>query len=195
VVAYVNTSAEVKAEVDVCCTSANAVKVIEAVGKSADEVVFIPDKNLAHWVAQQVRVPIIAHPGFCPTHVWITPEAVRRKRDEHPDALFMCHPECEPEVVALADEVLSTSGMLRFARETTAQEIIVGTEVGLLHPLRKQNPGKTFHGFEQAVCPNMKKTTLEKVARALETMEPAIEIPEETAQRARRSVERMVEYV
>jgi len=116
-------------------------------------------------------------------------------REEHPNALFMCHPECEPEVVALADQVLSTSGMLRFARETHVQEIIVGTEVGLLYPLRKDSPEKTFHGFPAAVCPNMKKTTLDKVIAALETLEPRIEIPEEIAVRARRSVERMVQYV
>jgi len=194
-VAYVNTTAEVKAEVDVCCTSANALKVIEAVGKEAEEVLFVPDKNLAHWVAQQTNVKIIPYRGFCPTHVWITAEAVRQKRAEHPHALFMCHPECEPEVVALADEVLSTSGMLKSAQKTDATEIIVGTEIGLLYPLRKANPGKTFYGFPAAVCPNMKKTTLEKVAAALETMQPQIEIPEGIAARARLSVERMVQYV
>lgn len=194
-VAYVNTTAEVKAEVDVCCTSANAIEVIEAIGREVEEVLFVPDKNLAHWVAQQTAVKIIPHQGFCPTHVWITAEAVRRQRFEHPDALFMCHPECEPEVVALADQVLSTSGMLKFARTTSVREIIVGTEVGLLYPLRKENPEKVFYGFPEAVCPNMKKTTLEKVLRTLETMTPRIEIPEEVAVRARRSVERMVEYV
>jgi quinolinate synthase len=195
VVAYVNTTAEVKAEVDVCCTSANAVKVIEAVGREAEEVIFVPDKNLAHWVAQQVGVKVIPYRGFCPTHVWITPEAVQQQRAEHPGALFMCHPECEPEVAALADEVLSTSGMLKFAQRTDATEIIVGTEVGLLYPLQKGNPGKTFYGFPAAVCPNMKKTTPEKVALALETLQPQIDIPEEIAARARRSVERMVQYV
>jgi len=194
-VAYVNTTAEVKAEVDVCCTSANAVKVVEAVGREAEEVIFVPDKNLAHWVAQQTKVRIIAHKGFCPTHVWITAEAVGKKREEHPDALFMCHPECEPGVVDLADEVLSTSGMLKFARETDAREIIVGTEIGLLYPLRKDSPDKTFIGFPEAVCPNMKRTTLEKVAQALETLTPRIEIEEAIASRARASVERMVQYV
>ncbi|MBM3497752.1 MAG: quinolinate synthase NadA, partial [Armatimonadetes bacterium] len=144
VVAYVNTSAEVKAEVDVCCTSANAVKVVEAVGREAEEVLFIPDKNLADWVSRQVQVKVIPYRGFCPTHVWITPEAVGKQRAEHPDALFMCHPECDPAVVALAEEVLSTSGMLKFARASNVREIIVGTEVGLLHPLRKDSPEKTF---------------------------------------------------
>lgn len=194
VVAYVNTSAEVKAEVDVCCTSANAVKVVEAMGQEADEVLFVPDKNLAHWVAGQVTVKVIPYRGFCPTHVWITPDAVQKQREEHPHALFMCHPECEPEVVALADEVLSTSGMLKFARTAEAREIIVGTEVGLLHPLRKDSPEKTFYGFPSALCPNMKKTTLDKVAAALETLTPRIEIPEDIAARARQSVERMVQY-
>jgi quinolinate synthase len=194
-VAYVNTSAEVKAEVDVCCTSANALKVVEAVAAGAQEILFVPDKNLAHWVARQTAVPIIPYRGFCPTHVHITGDAVRQARVEHPRALFMCHPECEPEVVDLADQVLSTSGMLRFGRDSDAQEIIVGTEIGLLHPLRKASPHKIFHGFPEALCPNMKKTTLEKVLQALETMAPVIEIEADIAARARRSVERMVEIV
>lgn len=195
VVAYVNTTAEVKAETDVCCTSANALKVVEAVAQEAERIIFIPDKNLAHWVARQTTAEIIAHRGFCPSHVYITPEAVMREKARHPEALFMCHPECEPEVVDLADEVLSTSGMLKFGRETDAQEIIVGTEVGLLYPLKKGNPGKRFYGFDVAICPNMKKTTLEKVVTSLETLEPRIEIEPEIADRARASVERMVEIV
>jgi len=195
VVAYVNTTAEVKAETDVCCTSANAVKVVEAVAQEAKEIIFIPDRNLAAWVAGQTDAKIIPHRGFCPTHVYITPDAVARQRADHPQAVFMCHPECEPEVVDLADVVLSTSGMLKFAGETDAEEIIVGTEVGLLYPLKKQNPGKRFYGFDIALCPNMKKTTLEKVVTALETLEPRIEIAPEIADRARASVERMVEIV
>jgi quinolinate synthase len=196
VVAYVNTTAEVKAESDVCCTSANAAKVVDAVAaEGADEIVFIPDKNLAAWVAGQTPVRIIPYRGFCPTHTYITAGAAKREREAHPHARFICHPECQPEVVALADAVLSTSGMLRFARESEAQEIIVGTEVGLLHPLRKENPSKTFYGFPEAVCPNMKKTTLESLARALETMATAVEIDEGIAARARRTVQRMVEIV
>ncbi len=193
IVAYVNTTAEVKAEVDVCCTSANALKVCEAVARETDEIVFIPDRNLSHWIARQADVKIIAHKGFCPTHVYITAELVLAKKSEHPDAVFMCHPECEPEVVDLADEVLSTSGMLKFGQESDAGEIIVGTEVGLLHPLRKNSPNKTFYEFDIAVCPNMKKTDLAKVVAALETLEPKIEIPADIAVRARASVERMVE--
>ena len=195
VVAYVNTTAEVKAETDVCCTSANAMKVVEAVAEEAEEIIFIPDRNLAAWVAREAEAKIIPHRGFCPTHVYITPEAVSRQRADHPKAVFMCHPECEPEVLDLADVVLSTSGMLKFAGETDAEEIIVGTEVGLLYPLKKENPGKRFYGFDIAVCPNMKKTTLEKVVAALETLELRIEIAPEIADRARASVERMVEIV
>ena len=196
VVAYVNTTAEVKAESDVCCTSANAVKVVEAAAaQGATEIIFIPDKNLAAWVARHTRATIIAYRGFCPTHVHITTEAVGRLRAEHPDAVFMCHPECEPEVVDLADVVLSTSGMLKFARETDAAEIIVGTEVGLLHPLEKDSPGKRFYGFREAVCPNMKKTTLEKLVHSLETLTTQIEIDEAIAERARATVEKMVKYV
>ena len=194
VVAYVNTTAEVKAESDVCCTSANAVKVVDGVAaQGAQEIIFIPDRNLAAWVGRHTKVRIVPARGFCPTHVHISAAAVREQREAHPGALFMCHPECEPEVVDLADVVLSTSGMLRFARETEAQEIIVGTEVGLLHPLEKDSPRKTFYSFREAVCPNMKKTTLASVARALETMAMEIEIDQAIAERARRSVERMVE--
>jgi len=194
VVAYVNTTAEVKAESDVCCTSANAVKVVEGVAaQGAQEIIFIPDRNLAAWVARHTKVRIIPARGFCPTHVHISAAAVREQREAHPGALFMCHPECEPEVVDLADVVLSTSGMLKFARDTEAPEIIVGTEIGLLHPLQKDNPGKTFYGFREAVCPSMKKTTLASLGRALETMTTEIEIEEAIAERARRSVERMVE--
>ncbi|MGQ9733117.1 MAG: quinolinate synthase NadA [Candidatus Zipacnadales bacterium] len=195
VVAYVNTTAEVKAEADVCCTSANALPVVEFAGRESGEVIFVPDRNLAHWVARQTKVKVIASRGFCPTHVHITTAAVERKKAEHPEALFMCHPECEPEVVDLADEVLSTSGMLRFARQTNVTEIIVGTEIGLLYPLRKENPDKTFYGFEEAVCPNMKRTTLHKVIHSLETLSPSIEIEPHIAERARTSVQRMVEIV
>lgn len=195
VVAYVNTTAEVKAEVDICCTSANAVKVVEVVAQETDQILFVPDKNLANWVAGQTGVNIIPHRGFCPSHVYITPELVAQEQLKHPEALFMCHPECEPEVVDMADEVLSTSGMLKLGRETDAQEIIVGTEVGLLYPLKKASPEKRFYGFDVAMCPNMKKTTLGHVVRALETLEPKIEIPQDIADRARASVERMVEIV
>ncbi len=192
VVAYVNTTAEVKAGSDICCTSANAVKVVRALGDEP-EIIFIPDEHLARWAREQTGANIIAYPGFCPTHMHITGEMVARAKAEHPNAVVIAHPECRKEVVDQADEVLSTSGMLRFGRETDAQEIIVATEHGLLHPLQKDSPGKTFHVFEEAICPNMKRTTLEKVVRSLEELVFEITIPEDIAARARGAVQRMVE--
>lgn len=192
VVTYVNSTAEVKALTDVCCTSANAPEVVRSLG--VDRVLFAPDRNLAHWVAEQVPgVEIIAWPGFCPTHERITAKMVSEAIGAHPGAEVLAHPECRPEVLALADAVLSTSGMLRRAAESPATGFIIVTEEGLLHGLRKAAPGKRFFTIDPcAVCPNMKKTTLEKVLAALETLEPRIEIPPQVAQAALASVERMI---
>jgi quinolinate synthase len=157
-------------------------------------VLFAPDRNLADWVAEQVPdVEVIAWPGFCPTHARITPEQVLTAIDAHPDAEVMAHPECRPEVLALADAVLSTSGMLKYAAESHALEFIVVTEEGLMHGLKKAAPGKRFFTLDPApVCPNMKLTTLEKVRAALETLEPRIEVPADIAAAALASVERMI---
>jgi quinolinate synthase len=191
VVAYVNTTAEVKAESDICCTSANAVEVVKSL--DADRVLFVPDRNLGSWVAKAVPdKEILLYPGFCPTHQYITAEDIRKAKQEHPGALVLAHPECAAEVLALADAIRSTSGMLRFARESEATEFIVATEMGLLHPLQKDNPGKTFHPLFSALCPNMKLTTLESVRKSLTTNTHVIEIDEDIAGRARATVERMV---
>lgn len=191
VVAYVNTTAEVKAEVDICCTSANAVAVVRSL--DADRILFVPDEHLGRWVAKQVPdKELVLYPGFCPTHQFITAELIREARREHPQAEVMAHPECSGEVLELADAVLSTSGMLRHAKQSPAREFIVATEVGLVYPLRKQNPGKTFHPLLVAVCPNMKITTLESVRRALAEDMHRIEIRADIAARARQAVERMV---
>jgi quinolinate synthase len=192
VVTYVNSSAEVKALSDVCCTSANAPQVVRSLG--ADRVLFAPDRNLAHWVAEQVpAVEVIAWPGFCPTHERIRAEHVLAAKAEHPHAEVMAHPECRPEVLALADAVLSTSGMLRRAAVSTADEFIVVTEEGLLHGLEKAAPGKRFFALEPCpVCPNMKKTTLPDVLRALQSLEPRVEVPEDVRVRALSAVERMI---
>ena len=192
VVAYVNTTAEVKAESDICCTSANAPQVVRSLG-DLPEILFVPDQHLARWVQQQTGANLVPYPGFCPTHMTITADMVRRAKQEHPDALVIAHPECRQEVVELADKVLSTSGMLRFCRETEAREIIVATEKGILHPLQQDSPGKTFYGFEEAVCPNMKRTTLEKVVHSLEELGPEVTVSEDIAARARQAVQRMVE--
>jgi len=192
VVTYVNSTAEVKALTDVCCTSANAPQVVRSLG--VDRVLFAPDRNLAAWVAEQVPgVEIIAWQGFCPTHERIKAQHVLDAIDAHPDAEVLAHPECRPEVLALADAVLSTSGMLRRAAESPAREFIVVTEEGLLHGLHKAAPTKSFFTVDPcAVCPNMKKTTLEKVLASLETLEPRIEVPERIAAAALASVERMI---
>jgi len=192
VVTYVNSTAEVKALTDVCCTSANAPQVVRSLG--ADRVLFAPDRNLAAWVAEQVPgVEIIAWQGFCPTHERIKAQHVLDAIDAHPDAEVLAHPECRPEVLALADAVLSTSGMLRHAAESPAREFIIVTEEGLLHGLHKAAPTKSFYTVDPcAVCPNMKKTTLEKVLASLETLEPRIEVPERIAAAALASVERMI---
>ncbi len=194
VVAYVNTTAAVKAEVDICCTSANAVRVVESL---ADErVLFLPDKNLGHWVQRHTDKEIILWDGYCPTHQRITAQDVQRLKEEHPQAAVMVHPECTPDLIDLADEVLSTGQMIRWARESDANEIIVGTEVGLIHRLKGESPGKRFHPISKlSTCPNMKRITLEKVAWALEDMQHEVTVPEDISARARRAIERMLEAV
>ncbi len=191
VVAYVNTTAEVKAEADICCTSANAPKIVESV--DADTVLFVPDANLADWVARQTDKRVIAWGGYCPAHVRISPATVTFMREQHPEALFIVHPEARPEVVAMADVVASTGGMIKFAHETDAREIIVGTEQGLVERLRVELPEKTFYLVPHTICPNMKKTTAEKVLASLENMQFEIDVDPEIAERARRAVARMLE--
>jgi quinolinate synthase len=194
VVAYVNTTADVKAEADICCTSSNAMEVVNSLPD--ERILFVPDKNLGHWVQRHTEKEIILWEGHCPTHQRILAQDVARLRSEHPKAKVMVHPECTPDVVDLADEVLSTGQMLRWARETDAQEIIVGTEIGMIHPLKKGSPEKTFIPISHlSTCPNMKRTTLEKVAWALEDMQYEVDVPEGVAAPARRAIERMLEVV
>ena len=191
VVCYVNSSAAVKAESEICCTSANAVAVVKSLGEG--EIIFVPDQYLGHYVSTVLNRPMILWPGFCPTHVRIQPEDILKQKKKYPQALVLVHPECRPETTAVADQVLSTGGMLRFARETDAKEFIMATEVGILHRMRKENPGKTFiPASEKAVCPNMKKITLEKVLWVLEEMKPAVKVPEGIRARAKTSVDKML---
>lgn len=192
VVCYVNSPAEVKAESDVCCTSANAVDVVQSL-PDADEILFVPDQYLGHFAAAQTGRDLLLWPGFCPTHVRIQAGDILRLRKEYPQAEVVVHPECRPDVTALADEVLSTGGICRYARESQATEIIVGTEIGMLHRLRKENPNKRFIAVsEQAVCPTMKLITLETVLWALEEMAHEVKVPEEIRVRARSTVDRML---
>jgi quinolinate synthase len=191
VVTYVNSSADVKAESDICCTSANAVKVVESV--QADEVLFVPDKNLGHYISTKTSKKMHLWPGFCATHMRIRAEHILQRKEEHPQATVIVHPECRPEVIQLADHVLSTGGLCRYARETKDKEIIVGTEMGIIHRLKKENPNCRYIPVsEQAVCPRMKLITLDKVLWALEEMEPRITVPEQIRIKAKQSLDRML---
>ncbi len=191
VVCYVNSSAAVKAESYICCTSANAVGVVESV--DADEIIFVPDKYLGHYISTKTSKRMILWPGFCPTHARIMPEYIIKLRQEYPEAKVVVHPECRPDVIALADQVLSTSGMIKFAQREDVKEVIVGTEMGLIYRLRKENPGKKFIPVsEQAICPNMKLITLEKVLWSLEEMKPVVKVPEKIRVKAKAAVDRML---
>lgn len=192
VVAYVNTTAETKAESDVCCTSANAVRIVEKI--DADEIIFIPDRHLGEYVQSQVpHKRIILWPGYCYAHEEITPELITNLKKAHPEAEVMIHPECPMETIALADHVFSTGGMVRHAGESEAREFIVGTEEGMAYRLKKLYPEKTFYPVEQSICHNMKKIHLEDVLRALETLEPVVAVPENIAERAKIPLELMLE--
>lgn len=191
VVAYVNTTAEVKAESDICCTSANAIEVIESV--QSDEIIFIPDKSLGSYVASKTSKHVILYPGFCPTHHRIMAQDVMRAKIEHPNAVVLAHPECTMDVIKLADVVASTSRMIRWAASNDADEIIICTERGILHKLQKDNPGKRFYNpCALNICPNMKKITLEKVLWSLEDMVEEVIIPMEIITRAKKAIEGML---
>ena len=191
VVTYINSSAAVKAESDYCCTSANGVKIVQSI--DAEEILFVPDQYLGDFIRRKTGKKMTLWPGYCPTHARILPQDIIERRKEHPNAKVVVHPECRPDVIDLADEALSTSGMLRYAQREDVNELIVGTEIELLHRLKKENPGKTFiPATAKAVCPNMKKITLEKVLHSLETMSPVIKVPEDIRVRALAAVDRMV---
>lgn len=196
VVTYVNSTAEIKALSDICCTSANAVKVVGSLPNK--RIIMIPDMNLAKYVQRfYPEKEIIYFEGFCPFHHLLTPEKVRETKNKYPQALFIAHPECRPEVIDLADKVASTSGMLKLAKELPNKEFIIGTEVGLLYPLRKENPDKVFYHPDprKMMCPSMKKITLEALLNALENLEHQVEIPENTRERAFKAVKKMLDIV
>ena len=194
VVCYINSSAEVKAESDVCCTSANGVKVIESL--DAEEILFVPDQYLGHYISTKTNKRMSLWPGFCPTHIRIMPQYITNLRQEYPQAKVAVHPECRPEVIALADEVLSTGGICRYASKSEVKEMIVGTEIGIIHRLRKENPGKKFiPASEQAICPRMKLITLENILWSLEEMTHEVKVPEEICLRAKAAVDKMLAVV
>jgi quinolinate synthase len=194
VVLYVNTLASCKAECDVCCTSANAVEVIKSL--DADTILFGPDKNLAEYVSEKTGKKLIPIPenGFCPTHLLFQPEDVKVLKMQNAAAIAMVHPECSSEMRKVADFIGSTSKMCRYARESHAKNFIVGTEEGILHRLRKENPQKNFYlAYEGAICPNMKLTTLDRLYTALKEEKNVVKVPEAVAKKARASLERMFE--
>jgi quinolinate synthase len=194
VVTYINSTAAVKAESDYCCTSANGVKVVNSIDNK--EIIFIPDQYLGDFISRRTGRKMTLWPGYCPTHMKILPEDIRRKKAEYPQAKVVVHPECRPEVIALADEALSTSGIIRYAAREDVGELIVGTEVEIIHRLNKENPGKKFiPASEKAVCPNMKKITLDKILKSLETMTPEVKVPEDIRIKARGAVDRMLAMV
>ena len=192
VVAYVNTTADVKAESYICCTSANIVRVIESLPD--ETVISIPDRNLSMWAQKNTKKRVIAWDGFCHVHERVRPEDVQKTREEHPKALVMAHPECRLEVLEMADHVTSTSGMLRFAKASSEKEFIVGTEIGLMYRLRKENPDKIFYPLRKdMICPNMKKTTLQSILRALKANSYLIKVPEDIRLPAKKALDRMLD--
>lgn len=193
VVSYVNTTAATKAVTDICCTSANAVKVIASIPEDK-EIIFTPDQHLGAYVRRMTERPIIIWPGCCPTHARITAEMVLEAKGEHPRAKVVVHPECPMEVIDVADAVRSTSGMLTYCGESDAADFIIGTEKGMLHPLRKAFPDKHFWPVaEETVCPNMKLTDSKSVRDALGNMQYEINVPPDVAESARRSIDRMLD--
>jgi quinolinate synthase len=192
VVAYINTSADVKSETDICCTSANAVKVVNSV--DTDEVIWVPDKNLGDYVSKLTNKKMIIWEGYCNTHDMLTVKDVMEMKAQYPDARFVVHPECRPEVVKLGDFVGSTTAILKYCKESDHPEFIVGTEDGVGYQLRLDSPEKTFHfATKYLVCPNMKVNNLKKVARCLENLSPQIYVPPQVADKARLSLERMLQ--
>lgn len=193
VVCYINSSAEVKAESDICCTSSNAVKVVKSIKEK--DILFVPDKNLGNYVAQQVpEKNIILWNGFCITHHKIKLDEVKKMKELHPDAELLVHPECQPEIVKIADFVGSTKQIIDYAAKSRNKKFIIGTEMGVMYKLKKDNPDKTFYIMSQGlVCPNMKKTSLKSVYEALSDMKYDIKIDEDIRLKAKKSLDRMLE--
>lgn len=192
VVCYVNTSAAVKAESDICCTSSNAVKAVASVKNR--EIIFVPDRNLGRYAAEQAGRKLILADGYCPVHMKITAQSVKNAKKKYPLVQVLAHPECAQDTLKLADKALSTNGMINYAKESAAKQFIIATETGILHRLKKENPGKEFYpAAENALCADMKRITLEKILRALEDMKNEIKVPRETALKARKAIDRMLE--
>ncbi len=193
VVCYVNSTAAIKAESDICCTSSNAMKIVSSIPKD-QEILFIPDKSLGGYVSSQLDRPMILWQGYCPTHHRILAEHIIKLKAAHPNAKVVVHPECTPDVIALADHVASTTGIAKYCNETNAREFIIGTEMGILHRLKKENPQKTFYVITQlADCSNMKLISLEKVLWSLEDLVYQIKVPDDIAAKARLAIQKMLD--
>jgi quinolinate synthase len=191
VICYVNTSADVKAESDICCTSTNAISVVQSL--NGRQILFVPDEHLGRYIASKTESDIIFWPGFCPTHCRVIPDDILEAKQKHPNAKVVVHPECRLEVIMLADEALSTGGIVKYVSETDAEEIILGTELGMAYRLQKDYPQKRVHiATDKLICPNMKLTTLDKVADVLQNMHNRISVPEKTRIRAKHSLDRML---
>jgi quinolinate synthase len=195
VVCYVNSSAEVKARSDYCCTSSNAVEVVNSI-PSDKQIIFVPDQHLGRFVAERTGRDLVLWPGYCISHTLITEEDIKKAKAKYPDAIVMAHPECTEPVKDLADELLSTGQMLEFVAKSSVKCFIVATEIGMIHPLKKQKPEAEFiAASDRAICPNMKKITLEKVVWSLEDMQHEIAVPEEIRTKAKKAIDRMVEIL
>lgn len=192
VVCYVNSTAEVKAISDYCCTSSNAAEVVKAIDPNK-KIIFVPDKNLGQVVKERTGRDMVLWPGYCPTHHFASAEDIKQNKALHPQAIILAHPECPKPVRDIADILLSTGQMLKYALTSDKKEFIIATEIGIIHTLQKQNPGKKFYpASERFVCPNMKKITLEKILFSLEDNKYIIKVPDEIAGKARVALERMV---
>lgn len=192
VVSYVNTTADVKAETYICCTSSNALKVVRSLTQKS--VIFTPDTNLGLYVQRFIdSKEFTLWPGYCYTHSKIYPEEIERLKKKHPKAVVMVHPECPPETIDLADHVLSTEGMVHLAKSSNAKEFIVGTEKELCYRLKKENPDKEFYPPRGAICPHMKYIKLTDILNSMKTLKPKVELPSEIIEKAKKPLERMIE--
>ena len=193
VVCYVNTTAAVKAESDVCCTSSNAVKIVSSIPEDED-IIFVPDKSLGAYVSSCLDREMMYWEGYCPTHHRILADQIVKMKSEHPDAEVVVHPECTPDVIALADHVASTTGILNYAKSSNSKEFVIGTEIGILHRMKKENPDKIFMPVTPlSDCPNMKLNTLEKLLWSLEDIQFVVTVPEEIAVEARKAIQKMLD--
>ena len=191
VVSYINTTAETKTISDICCTSANGVQVVKSL--SSEKIIFTPDQNLGHYIQRFIPdKEIIIWPGMCPTHHKIRKEQIMKLKKEHPKAEILVHPECRPEIIDIADHAFSTNGMVNYAKKSETKEYIIGTEKDLCYRLKKENPDKESYPIKSAICPNMKKITLEKVLNSLTSLEPKIRLSDDIMNKARRPLQRMM---